>query len=342
MTKNRIEWIDVLKYICITLVLIDHWEGCPKVFITFFEPFYLTCFFFASGYCYKHKDDFKSLMYKKFRTLFIPWLVFSYANIFLSHIISFNEHEDLLTEIIRNALQIRAYDDRLWFLACLFVTFIPFFFIIKKYEENHSNEKKILLYVFVIVLVIDFIRITLKINDIAFPWGNRNLPWHLQTLMNSAMFMYLGYLYRTKYEEKLKKYVRLDSLLIVAIIFVGLFVVTIKTNIESYEYVSILFKYIKNIVGITMIVLLSKFIKTNKFISFVGMNTLIYFSTHNKMETIVDLLLNKFVGGFYDAVLSNTIYSILFSFVYAFVVSLLLIVPTILINKFMPRTLGKK
>ena len=86
----------------------------------------MVCFYFASGYCYKQKENFRSFLYKKYRTLFIPWIFFSNINILLSHIYSFGEHNSLLKELLMNLLQVRGCGDQQWFLASLFLSFIIF------------------------------------------------------------------------------------------------------------------------------------------------------------------------------------------------------------------------
>ena len=85
---------------------------------------------------YKPKSSFKDFLYKKIRQLFVPWLVFSVFDIVLSQIITFNEHDSLLEELKWNFLQIGGQGDQIWFVAALFVAFIPFYFFIRFYESK--------------------------------------------------------------------------------------------------------------------------------------------------------------------------------------------------------------
>ena len=134
--KKRIEWVDIVKYVCIIMVMLSHLETRTEVWRAFYTPFFLTAFFFTAGYVYKPKGSFKEFMFKKFRQLFIPWLVFSVFDIMLSQMISFNAHESLLEELMRNFLQIRGQGDLIWFVAALFVAFVPFYFFIQWYEDE--------------------------------------------------------------------------------------------------------------------------------------------------------------------------------------------------------------
>lgn len=140
--SKRIEWVDVVKYICILMVMLSHLEARTDVWSAFYTPFFLSAFFFVSGYVYKPKDSFNRFLYKKFRQLFVPWLVFNVFNILLSQALSFNEHAGLLPELTWNFLQIIGKGDGIWFVAALFVAFIPFYFFINWYENRYENKAK--------------------------------------------------------------------------------------------------------------------------------------------------------------------------------------------------------
>ena len=131
---KRIEWVDTVKYVCIIMVMLSHLETRTNIWCAFYSPFFLTTFFFTAGYVYKPKGSFKEFFHSKSRQLFVPWLVFSVFDILLSQVISFNAHESLFEELKWNFLQIRGQGDQIWFVAALFVAFIPFYFFIKRYE----------------------------------------------------------------------------------------------------------------------------------------------------------------------------------------------------------------
>ena len=132
--SKRIIWIDNVKYICIMMVILSHLDFTTTFWKTIYLPPALTALFFASGYVYNHKPGFKQFIYKKIRQLFIPWLVFSTLLIISSHIMSFNAHEGLVNELLYNLLQLRGHGDELWFVAAIFVAYIPFYFLIDFYE----------------------------------------------------------------------------------------------------------------------------------------------------------------------------------------------------------------
>lgn len=139
METKRIDWVDTVKFICIIFVILSHLETCTNFWTAFYTPFFLTAFFFVSGYVYKPSVRFGELLYKKYRQLFIPWLVFSVLNLLLSQVLSFNVHGPLLNELMWNFFQIRGKGDGVWFVACLFVAYIPFYFFVKLYEKLNGG-----------------------------------------------------------------------------------------------------------------------------------------------------------------------------------------------------------
>ena len=106
-TLKRVEWVDVGKFICIMFVMLSHLESGTASFSRFYNPFFLTVFFFSSGYVYRDDVSFKDHFIKKVRGLFVPWFVFSHFNILLSQIISLKEKRSLIEQLTWNWLQIR-------------------------------------------------------------------------------------------------------------------------------------------------------------------------------------------------------------------------------------------
>ena len=202
VVQKRIVWVDVVKYICILMVMLSHLEARTDVWQAFYTPFFLSAFFFVSGYVYKQSDGFKQFLYKKFRQLFIPWLVFSVFNILLSQVFSFNVHTAFLPELAWNFLQIRGQGDGIWFVAALFVTFIPFYFFIKWYEfisQNGGHSKDTVAILIAWILSMISILYSRLLPEGIFPWGSAALPWHIEYIFQAMFYMVLGYIFQTKF-----------------------------------------------------------------------------------------------------------------------------------------------
>lgn len=86
---------------------------------------------------------------------------------------------------------------------------------------------------------------------------------------------------------------------------------------------------------------LCKVVKSNWYIRFVGANTLTYFALHGKLYAVIEMLLAKLVGDFYRVCLSNGFTSSLLAIVITFAMSLILIIPAMIINRWFPWVLGR-
>ncbi len=55
---KRIEWVDIVKYVCIIMVMLSHLESRTDIWSAFYTPFFYLVFFFVAGYVYKPKKQF--------------------------------------------------------------------------------------------------------------------------------------------------------------------------------------------------------------------------------------------------------------------------------------------
>ena len=335
--NKRIEWADIVKYICIMFVIMAHSETNTELLHSFYTPFILNGFLFVSGYCYKNGNDFSLLLRKKTEQLFIPWLIWGLIKVCsqgiysvfgtVSHELSFGER------IKRLLLQIRGLDDPVWFVAMMFISFIPFFFLIRSYEASRNKKKYKWL-----LLVLHIIGLIYSAYMPSFSYGTNALPWHIEYLPVSLFVMFLGYEYRNCYEQILKE--KEDGLFPV---FTVLFLVTVCVSYfcSFPAPVDIFFQTIERLVGIAEIVLVSKRIKANRYILFVGQNTLIYFPMHIYVDKIADVFLRKVIPNAYTVILNHEFLSTGITILTAFAVSVLLIVPAKFISRYLPFMAGK-
>lgn len=347
-TNKRIVWVDVVKYICILMVMLSHLEARTDVWQAFYTPFFLSAFFFVSGYVYKPKDGFKQFLYKKFRQLFIPWLVFSVFDILLSQILSFNEHESLLTELTWNFLQIRGQGDGVWFVAALFVAFIPFYFFIKWYESKNEKitgggyNKCTVAILIAWVLSLISILYSKLLPDVTFTWGSAALPWHIEYIFQAMFFMVLGYIFKQKFEIKLDKWNNRAVCLVICLIYLLLVFIPYVSGITLPMVLDVLYDYILSIVGIAAVVMIAKRVPSNRYINYVGQNTLIYFALHGKAYSLIQTVLRRFAGRLYATILGNVVLSSVFALLFALLLSVVLIIPALIINKWFPFIMGRK
>lgn len=333
--KKRVVWLDNVKLICIFFVMVSHLECTPRIFRLFFTPFFLTAFFFASGYVYKDTPSFKELIKKKARALLVPWFWFGLFNIVTSQILTFNAHASLKEEIIHNLLQVRGYGDRMWFIAALFVAHIPFYFLVK-----YCDRKKRVI-ISTIMFILSFVY-SFYVDGNLFPWGTNNLPWHLEYIFVVNFFMVMGYEYKNSDENILKKFdTKLNKVLLLCIylllVVLNYYVGFTQSNIFI---ISTVMTIIMQVIGVALCVEAGKILPCNKFFSYVGMNTLIYYGLHGKVESIIEVVLRKV--GIYGLLCDNAIIGIVGGILIVICVSVLLLIPTWIINRYLPFVTGKK
>lgn len=340
--SKRIEWIDIIKYICIMFVMLSHLESETNVLKTFFSPFFLTLFLFSSGYVHNNNVGFKSFLIKKIRGLFFPWLIFSTLNIFLSYIISFNVHNNIIEELCRNYMQIRGLGDGMWFVAALFIAFIPFYFVIKLYEKVKNNRYKSLLIVIISLLMLIGGRIySLYFPSNLFPWGTNDLPWHIDYIPEAMFFMLLGYIFKSNIEFYFNQKNNWQLFFITLVSYLSIIYLPIILKVNMTCIFSICYEFISQLCGCVTIISFTKLIKTNKYFSYIGQNTIICFAFHGKIISLGQTIFKKLLSKLYIHILNNVIFSSVFAICFTVGMSIILILPIYLINKWFPWLLGR-
>ena len=317
-SNKRIQWVDTAKYICILFVILSHVDSDLSPLIPFYTPFFLKGFFFLSGYVYRAPSSFKRHIEKKTKELLIPWFIWSNVDIILSSILSFNSHQPLKDELINNLFQIRGSGDGLWFINALFVAYIPFYFIIKKFK---------LIYACVVsgaLSVICFIYSSL---------GGSPLPWHIEYMFTAAFWMVLGLFFKKMIEPYFDKLNSIANGVVLFLVYIAFVYVDFEIFVVS--------SYLNTLIGILFLIAACKTIKANIYINFVGQNTLAYFAFHGKVISILTHFLPScFIFlpfDFPDRVIGTTISDI----VITLFTSLILIIPTIIVKKIAPWSLGR-
>ncbi len=337
--KKRIEWIDIAKFIGIFFVMLSHFEFCPSFLRAFFTPFYLAIFFFCSGYTYRHKEGFSDFFKKKVRQLVLPWFIYSNLNIILSNIQSFKHHRSSFgTELFRNLLQIRYFDERLWFIPALFSAYLVFYFVIGCYVKEKNKGKLLLL-----CAVLAFLRKIYKefMDPELLPWKLINLPWHIDYIPTALLFMVLGYLFRQDWEKPFnEKITGGKKILIVALYLIIVYPVYFGDIVFPW-FIDFFYDNVRHFSALAMIIMIAKMIPGYKLLLYIGSNTLIYFCLHNKAITACEVLFKHFLSGLYQAIEASPFFSAIFCMVMTGIIALLLLIPTEFINRYLPWTIGR-
>lgn len=246
-------------------------------------------------------------------------------------VVSLKGERNIMSELLWNTLQIRGLGDGIWFVAALFMAFIPFYFIIKWDEPKKACVISMLLSIVSVIY-------THIMNPDLLPWNSTALPWHIEYIFQAMFWMVLGYYFKRYGEVIFDKLNTAVNRCVVWLLY--LIIVYIPEDVAG-DY-AILLSYIKSILGILSIIALCKIFKSNRYVNFVGKNTLIYFALHGKVYSVIEKMLEKVVGSFYEMCLSNSFYSSVLAVLITFILSVMLIIPAMVINRWFPWMLGRK
>ena len=331
----------MLRYFCVIFVMIHHLQTNSQLSAKIYEPFFLNGFIFLSGYTYTHREGYRNFVLNKARQLLIPCFFFGLLIIITGNIFTPAEHEGILKDLLWFFLQIREKNDAMWFAAAMFTGYLCFYWLIERYlkmQDGKDNDGKLILLLFALYLLEIFYEYYFP-NDL-FPWHNNRLPWHLEYLPTMMFFMFSGYLYRHKYEKPEKK----PYLLLV--ISGVLFYFYVFSDLDDLLQVSIpgniLFRLIGEMLGLPFFICLSKVLKPNRIMMYIGQNSLIYFGIAHYINVPLQLLFARYFHDYYLHVLEIKIYRLRFSLVFAVISSLIIMIPVYIINTYFPFIMGRK
>lgn len=175
-----------------------------------------------------------------------------------------------------------------------------------------------------------------------FSWNTISLPWHIEYMFQAMFYMVLGYMFRHNMEAGFDKNNTPKLRIVALIVYLFLVFVPFFGKIKLPTVADILYQYLTSIVGIATLILIAKMVKANRYINYVGQNTLIYFALHGKVYSIIQTLLKKFAADFYSMVLNSVSISSVFCLGLSLILSVILIVPAYIINRWFPFIVGRK
>ncbi len=284
MQKERIEWIDTAKGICIILVVFNHillFQGFPTLYPKtfsfandFLSSFRMPLYFFLSGVFFKTYGGGLFFIRKKTNKILIPF-VFWY--IFGGLIIPF-----IITgwgENTQNLLSNKFYifdfyyndchstNGPIWFLLCLFEVNLLFCSIHIFFKEKAM--------VYILSFLIGVVGICLSSLSI-------NLHASLDTAMTCLPFFAFGYI--IKKETNILGSSFLDKHLFLYAFICGIVCFFLADEVSyfrnSYSPHSYYTLYICGILGTMMVILFAKQIGTIPIVTYIGKYSIIVLCTH--------------------------------------------------------------
>lgn len=323
--KRRIDWIDLVKGLCMIAIIQCH-IYTNSFYSNLLYVWELTGFFIVAGYTFKIDKSFKSFFKKKFCALVIPVFSFGIINLILASIF---KHISIIKRLRGIIFQIPGNDDDMWFVACLFVMELLYYFISKICAKEFIKS----------LFCFCFLICGLYIKE---KYG-RPVPWHLINAFLLILYIHIGF-YLKKY-RMVEKYENLNGnyRLWLNISLVALFI-TISfglnnsfLDIHLLNYGSIWKFYLVSFVGSMAIILSAINIQRYntdivKAIKYIGKNSLAFYGLQSKAITTCLSLVAFF----------NLLRYISYVSPFVCVITLVLLTPFVyIISHYFPFILGK-
>lgn len=266
MENKRIGSIDALKGIGIVLVILGHTHG---LFRNYIFSFHMPLFFFISGFLF-NIEKYKSVgvfIKKKFKTLLIPYIFFSFISLIVAFIVTNNESDILqvvkqLLISSRNNINI---NPTLWFLTCLFIIELLFYGVSKTVKNKYLK--------FIIILILSIVGF--------FSSKTISLPFSLNLAAYYLMFYLLGSLFKGIKQTKKMLSIYSACLFIGIILFIKpSYFESVNIFFQSNNLLEYLYSLLIAIIGILGCMRLSFILQKSDILGFFGRNSLIIFALH--------------------------------------------------------------
>lgn len=299
--KERIEWIDTAKGICILLVVLTHAANplgitypLADVLITFRMPLY----FILSGLFFKTYNGFGDFIVRKINKLIIPYTFFF---LLLSVFIPFALYQWFDFTIwgyTGNGIHNLAYifsenltpNPAIWFLVSLFEVNILFYLIYLIAQK--STRKK--LCIIILTLIIGFTGLIISIDGIK--W-----PYYLDTSFSALPFFVFGWYIRNEsnylYEKKSKLYILIIAAIAFALIVHYFSFGPCYFRLNSYGKLGGLLQlYPYGIIGSLIIFEFARYMGKVPFLSFVGRYSIIVLCIHSYVIQCMTLVFSPILS----------------------------------------------
>lgn len=312
--NNRYEWIDTGKGWLILSVLFYHCEkyyNNDAIVSLFWIPFFMTCFFFMSGFLFHTKNEFnishkiKSIIHK------LLWSYLTFTSIILvpkALVRGYGIMEGVKSVIMGEAS---------WYVAALIVAEIILSLLFIKTWKQYQ----LLLISISLLLISIFLNNTINYE-----------PWFFIKGISGASYMILGHLFylnKEKFNHLLKIKYSIISIIAFVIIRYAMFIYD-KSSIYNenslpwdFSIYTIMF-YIESIIGIMMCYIFFNLF-TCRYIRFAGKNSLLFYYLNGGIILLFSIAFNKMLP-----------YNYMFVIVIFAITNLLLSFSSILINRYFP------
>jgi len=310
--RTRISWIDIAKLAGILAIYAGHLTDFETLHTQYIFLFHVPIFFFIAG-CMESLNNEKSFVLyarKKFVNFSVPFLTFAIINIIIWGLYqesSLRETGALLFQVSKGVIRSTFIGISLWFLSCLFVINILFFFI-KKIKSK-----------MIILLVCGFLYYIYYIVLSPMLLGKPSWIFNIDSALLYIIYYAIGYLSFDKivrlFEEPVepRRYIFLyltggSSLLYSALTYYRRDPLLWITKVPV---VNIFYPVFSGLIVMWLIILLAYCCRSSTLLSEMGKNTLYFCGNEHLMRRVMDTIFS-IVG------VTRELNNVLATYLYAF------------------------
>lgn len=283
MEKERVHWVDVAKCIGIYCIYLGHYGKSAGHGHSFVFAFHVPLFFFLAG-CMESLNKEKSVVKnitKKIHTLIVPLFIFGTVSIIVNVLIkncSIGKVKSHFLLLLQGCVRNKFFAGSLWFLTCLFVIFVIFYFI-KKTE----NMPLIFLLCFAMYILSDYF-----LRPISYPkWY-----YNIDSALYYIIYFVLGYMSFKKINtimqsDKTTKWIKVSgiiALVYAALLFFGHDLLGFMTGIRFIWHFR---NVMRAIILIWLCIVIAYFLEDVELFRSIGKNTLYICGSEYIVKTFI-------------------------------------------------------
>lgn len=288
----RLDWIDMAKGYGMLAIIAGHLGsfGNFEFIKIWLFSFHVPLFFFLSGYVFKDYGNWVKLFKRKIKSIIVPYFCLGIPTVLFKILWSLSNHEltkKAVIELIKNFIvQKRTWS--LWFLTCLFILNLVFYF-----AKKLNNR---------LLFVISAIAVSLGI--LYYSLGGKELPLNIDVCFMAFPFFFAGYYCKCK-SAKINAYFKNKPHLIILILllavnisfcYINLRCTGVWFNMYSSKYGCAPLTYISAFAGIGALIIISK-LTLVKPIRYIGENSILYLAWHDEiMIPVAEKCIVVFLG----------------------------------------------
>lgn len=325
---ERIKWIDTFRGIGMFFVILGHaFVDKKNIIRKYIYSFHMPLFFFISGLFSKRCDlKVKDFIKNKIESLLLPYLFINLFILLLKYITSFlfnlYSNIDLLggIEYFFKGYSNKMFCIQSWFLLCLFIIEVLFYFLSKIFKDDFKLSLSVIL-IFILGILYSRSNYTFLVY------------LHFDTALVGLLFYHLGYLFM-KYIKIFEKFISsYYSVILAILLLIGGYILqhnNIKISMNANNYGNVLIFLSSTVFTIfSIIIIVNTLLKKCDFFRGVGERSIFFLAYHG----IFLALFKKYVS----FSLSNNISTFLTS-----ILIVLIMYPlAVLTIKYVPILVGK-